>query len=118
MTDFLKRVENLRTSKGVSRSKMLKDLDLNGNSFVNWTKRDSIPAGDVVAKIATYLDTTSDYLLYGKEAKKETLSESEERWKNIDSQVDALPEETKDKILNQLPKLISILADQDQQDSP
>lgn len=116
MTGFLIRVEELRKKKDVSRSKMLKSIGLNANSFVNWEKRNSIPSGDVVAKIAQYLETTSDYLLEGKEndIKKETPSETGERWKAIYDKVDSLPDETKDKVLEKLPKLIDLLADQGQ----
>lgn len=65
MNDFLTRVEELRILKRVSRSKMLNDLGLNQNSFVNWTNRDCVPSGDIVVRIANYLGVTSDYLLTG-----------------------------------------------------
>lgn len=63
MNIFLERVEYLRTDKKLSKSKILRDLGLNPNSFVNWEKRDNIPSGDILDKIAAYFGVSVDYLL-------------------------------------------------------
>lgn len=46
MTDFLKNVFALLQQKGVSKNKMLTDLKLGKNSFVNWENRGTIPGGE------------------------------------------------------------------------
>lgn len=63
MTTFLKTVLSLLNQKGVSRNKMLTDLHLGKNSFVNWEKRGTIPGGDTLNKIAEYFNVSTDYLL-------------------------------------------------------
>jgi transcriptional regulator with XRE-family HTH domain len=63
MSIFLDRVERLRTDKKLSKSKILRDLGLNPNSFVNWKKRGNTPSGDILDKIATYFDVSVDYLI-------------------------------------------------------
>lgn len=118
MNGFLIRIEELRTKNNVSRSKMLKDLELNPNSIVNWMNRDCVPSGDVVAKIACYFNVTSDYLLTGTlstQSETPLVRKDEERWKAIHDKVSALSEEDQDKLLDKLPKLIDLLTDQDQQ---
>lgn len=42
---------------------MLSDLNLSKNSFVDWTKRGTIPNAKVVSAIAEYLGTTVNVLL-------------------------------------------------------
>lgn len=63
MTTFLKTVLSLLNQKGVSRNKMLTDLHLGKNSFVNWENRGTIPGGDTLNKIAEYFNVSTDYLL-------------------------------------------------------
>lgn len=61
--DFLHRVLDLITSNGISKNKLLTDIHINKNSFVDWDKNKTIPGGDVVAKIADYFNVSTDYLL-------------------------------------------------------
>lgn len=63
MTTFLKNVLSLLNQKGVSRNKMLTDLHLGKNSFVNWENRETVPGGDTLNKIAEYFNVSTDYLL-------------------------------------------------------
>ena len=63
MTTLLKNVLLLLNQKGVSRNKLLTDLHLGKNSFVNWEKRGTIPGGDTLNKIAEYFNVSTDYLL-------------------------------------------------------
>ena len=60
---FLERVAALISSHGITRNKLLHDLDLDKNSFFNWEKRGTIPSGEVLAKIADYFGVSVDYLL-------------------------------------------------------
>ena len=61
--DFLHRVLDLITSRGISKNKLLTDIKINKNAFVDWDKNKTIPGGDVVAKIADYFHVSTDYLL-------------------------------------------------------
>lgn len=61
--DFLNRIYSLLQEKGLSKNKMLTDLSLSKNSFVDWTNRGTVPNGETLIKIARYLDVSVDYLL-------------------------------------------------------
>lgn len=63
MTVFLERVLKLLKNRGISKNKMLIDLGLGKNSFVNWSNRNTIPGGDTLQCIANYFSVSVDYLL-------------------------------------------------------
>lgn len=60
---FLVRIEELIHSKGITKNKLLVDLGLNKSSFFDWERRNTIPSGEIVAKIADYFQVSTDYLL-------------------------------------------------------
>lgn len=60
---FVDRVLDLLKQKGVSKNKMLTELNLNRNSFVNWIERNTVPSGETLTKIADYFSVSVDYLL-------------------------------------------------------
>lgn len=68
MSDFFSRLDECRKIKGYSKSQLNKELGLSSNAIYNWQVRGTIPAGDIVLKMANILDTTVDYLLTGEEA--------------------------------------------------
>ncbi len=70
---FLKKIDELLKNKKISRNKLLSDLNLGKNSFVNWEKRGNIPNGNTLQRIADYFDVSVDYLL-SKEKAPETSS--------------------------------------------
>lgn len=85
MTIFLENVLLLLQQKGVSKNKMLTDLKLGKNSFVNWENRGTIPGGDTLHKISEYFNVSTDYLLGNETQDKQLegidfalMSESEE----------------------------------------
>lgn len=45
---FVDRVLDLLKQKGVSKNKMLTELNLNRNSFVNWIERNTVPSGETL----------------------------------------------------------------------
>ncbi|MDD2960022.1 MAG: helix-turn-helix transcriptional regulator [Lachnospiraceae bacterium] len=47
----------------ITKNKMLQDLGLSRNSFVDWSKRGTIPSAKVVSAIADYLGTTISELM-------------------------------------------------------
>lgn len=60
---FIERILNLVEQQGISKNKLLTDLKLSKNSFVNWEERNTIPGGDTLLKIADYFNCSVDYLL-------------------------------------------------------
>lgn len=60
---FVNRVLQLIEEKNITKNKLLTDLGLSKNSFVNWLERGNIPNGDVIVMIAKYFDVSVDYLL-------------------------------------------------------
>ena len=71
---FVERLKELLSEREITKNKLLTDLQLGKNSFVNWENRGTIPSGEVLTKIADYFDVTVDYLL-GNTNQKETPSE-------------------------------------------
>ena len=57
------KIITLINSKGITKNKLLSDLGLSKNSFVNWENRGTTPSGEVLSKIAAYFNVTTDYLL-------------------------------------------------------
>ena len=60
---FLERVDREISKAGITRSRLLKTIGLNHNSFNAWESRGTIPGGDIIAKIAKHFNVTTDYLL-------------------------------------------------------
>lgn len=60
---FLERILNLIENNNITKNKLLTDLKLSKNSFVDWANRGTIPSGDVLSKIADYFSVSVDYLL-------------------------------------------------------
>ena len=60
---FLKRTLGLISKKGITKNKLLTDLKLSKNSFVDWEQRGTIPNGETLTKIAEYFNVSVDYLL-------------------------------------------------------
>jgi len=63
MSAFYDNVIALLAEKGITKSKLLKDLGLNRNSFVDWKNRGNIPSAEKVSAIAEYLEVPIGYLL-------------------------------------------------------
>lgn len=83
MTKFLETVLSLLSKKGVSKNKMLTDLELGKNSFVNWENRGTIPGGNTLNKIAEYFEVSTDYLL----GKEKTSSENDKEMSAEDIEI-------------------------------
>lgn len=61
--NFLETTLQLIKENNISKNKMLTDLGLSKNSFVDWENRGTIPNGDTLIKIANYFNVSIDYLL-------------------------------------------------------
>ena len=63
MNPFVESVTTLLKQKKITKNKLLTDLGLNKNSFVDWNKRGTIPSASVVSAIAEYLGVDTNILL-------------------------------------------------------
>lgn len=60
---FLNKVNDLITKHGITKNRLLTDLNLSKNSFVDWQKSGRLPNGETLKKIADYFGVSVDYLL-------------------------------------------------------
>jgi transcriptional regulator with XRE-family HTH domain len=60
---FVERVLHLVNKAGITKNKLLTDLELNHNSFGDWKNKKQIPGGETITKIANYFNVQTDYLL-------------------------------------------------------
>ncbi len=63
MSDFLTNVTALLKEKNITKNKLLTDLHLSRNSFVDWKRRGTVPSAKVVSAIAEYLGVTLSELM-------------------------------------------------------
>ncbi|MDE6665585.1 MAG: helix-turn-helix domain-containing protein [Ruminococcus sp.] len=61
---FYERLRNICKERGTTVTNMLSKLGIATGSTGNW-KRGSLPNGDILMKIADYLNTSIDYILFG-----------------------------------------------------
>lgn len=61
--NFIDTLLALINRNGITKNKLLVDLKLGKNSFVDWKKNGNIPSGETLSKIATYFNVSTDYLL-------------------------------------------------------
>lgn len=62
--DFYERLRETCKERGTTVTNMLSKLGIATGSTGNW-KRGSLPNGDILIKIADYLNTSIDYILLG-----------------------------------------------------
>lgn len=68
MTDFVKRIDSILEKKNLKRAALCSDLELSSTSITDWSRRNTIPAGDICIKIADYLNVSVEWLITGKES--------------------------------------------------
>lgn len=105
MTKFLETVLSLLSKKGVSKNKMLTDLKLGKNSFVNWENRGTIPGGNSLNKIAEYFEVSTDYLLGNTQTSAENDKEMSTEDIEIIKMIKSLSPEKKEMFLKFLKSL-------------
>ncbi len=76
--NFTEIVSKLLIQNGISKNKMLKDLNMGTGTFATWEKRGTIPSAETVSKIADYFGVTTDYLLGKTDIKNRPAAESNE----------------------------------------
>lgn len=74
MNTFVDNVTKILKEQKITKNKLLSDLNLNRNSFVDWNKRGTIPSAKVVSAIAEYLGTTVGSLLGYSEDEEDLVS--------------------------------------------
>lgn len=83
------RLKELRKQKGVSQTEMAKAINVSYSQYSRYEAKGSKPNSDTLKKIADYLNTTVDFLLYGnsEQKAKDTLSDSDliNQFKEIES---------------------------------
>lgn len=60
---FINRLLNLLLKRNITKNKLLNDLNLSKNSFVDWSKRGTIPNGITLSKLSKYFNVSVDYLI-------------------------------------------------------
>ena len=99
---FYERIQKLCKDKGTTISNMLKTLELSTGSTGNW-KKGHLPKGDVLVKIADYLNTSIDYIVLGEY--RDNLTDDE---KNLIEIYKRTPERAKYKVLCDLEDIINL----------
>ena len=97
---FYDRLQAVCKEKGITVTKMLNDLSLSTGSTGNW-KKGQLPKGDILAKIAKYLNVSLDYIVFGEY--NTGLTSDEER---LISVYRSIPEKAKYKLLCDFEKMV------------
>jgi transcriptional regulator with XRE-family HTH domain len=63
MSEFGKRLKDIREQKGLSQSKLSNMVDLHHSIIGRYERSEAKPTSDVIVKLAQALDTTASYLL-------------------------------------------------------
>ena len=64
---FINRIDTFCEAKDITKAQMLRDLQLPDNLISAWKKRGTIPAADVLYRIAKYFGVPMEYLLAGED---------------------------------------------------
>lgn len=79
---FWEKFEHLSEVKGIKSHVILKELEISSGSANNW-KKDTIPNGETLTKIADYFDVSVDYLL-GRTDLKDICKTTKEDWRTAE----------------------------------
>ncbi len=63
---FYLRLKQVCKDKGTTATTVLKQLNISTGAVGNW-KKGSLPTGDILVALSTYLDVSIDYLVLGKQ---------------------------------------------------
>lgn len=99
--NFYDRLRLLCKERNTNVSTMLKDLGMSTGCTGNWSKG-QLPKGEVLAMISEYLDTSIDYIVFGKYNYE--LTDDEKKLLELYSQT---PERAKYKVLCDLEKIVA-----------
>lgn len=77
MNNFVERIEILLEEKKLKRIALANTIGIPNQSITDWKKRGTIPAGDIVLKIAQYLDVSFEWLITGEDRAAPKVSQDE-----------------------------------------
>ncbi|MCM1334806.1 MAG: helix-turn-helix domain-containing protein [Bacteroides sp.] len=97
---FYERLQELCKKRNTSVSRMLDALGLSTGNTGNW-KKGQLPKGDVLVKIAEYLDTSIDYIVFGEAGR--GLTDEEKRLLEL---YDLTPDRAKYKLLCDVERIV------------
>ncbi len=66
MSEFVERIDSVLKKLNLKRNAFCDDLGLTHSALTDWNKRNTIPGGDVVLRIADYLGVNYRWLISGK----------------------------------------------------
>lgn len=98
---FYERLQDLCKKRNTSVSRMLQDLELSTGNTGNW-KKGQLPKGDALAKIADYLGTSIDYIVFGEYRR--GLSDEENRLLEL---YEMTPERAKYKVICDMERIVA-----------
>ncbi len=101
---FLERLYLLMKDRDIKKNALCKTLEINGNSFVNWENRGTLPSAEILIKLANYFGVTSDYLLGLDDVPNRNIQLSEDKWRLL-KMYDLLTDMEKGEILGELKML-------------
>ncbi len=101
---FLERLYLLMKDRDIKKNALCKTLEINGNSFVNWENRGTLPSAEILIKLANYFGVTSDYLLGLDDVPNRNIQLSEDKWRLL-KMYDLLSDMEKGEILGELKML-------------
>ena len=93
MTVF-ERIENLRHSRKISQGKLEKELGFSNGSISKW--KNSMPTPERLQKVAEYFGVTVDYLMTGKDVKKEVPLTAKDQ-----KDIEKILSQTKEQLMSQ-----------------
>lgn len=88
--DFFDRLECLMKERGVSHLECATAMDISLNTFRNQIYTHVIPKADAACKLARFLDTTVEYLVFGESAKQNQIGECKNLLSNLEQDVQRL----------------------------
>ena len=99
--DFYERLRALCRERHTSITTMLIELDMSTGCSANW-KKGQLPKGEILIKIADYLDTSIDYMVTG-----EYRCDLDEYEKKLVTVFRSAPERAKYKILCDVENIVN-----------
>lgn len=74
---FTDRLAEMFKLRGTDFATVATELHIGKNNFTYWKKNGNIPSGEIIVKLADYLETTPDYLLGRTDEKKPPATQQE-----------------------------------------
>ena len=67
MNEVLARIENLMELRGMTQKQFCDASEINTSTYCTYKKRDTIPGTEILIRMASALNCSTDYLLKGKD---------------------------------------------------